>query len=322
MKTNAIVWTWRDAWFGMAISIVAAVIITIGNVETGLTLLIGALPAAVIGLLPTRKERQSLVIIGVLFGVSLMIGSLIAQSVWTAVPGMFLLAFGATLLAARKSFGQVALALCVPLAGVGLSYAGLENSFQLALLIIGGSIIAYVWSLCFKAYPTPAKAVSQPMSVSQARNYGIRLGLAAATATGIGFISGVEHVGWITGATLFVMRPSHDMQELRSIGRILSVFIGALTASWLLDLDLSSFAVAVATTSILIVASATHASRWYVTPAFTTFLVFWVLLYSEATKANIEHRFTERVLETLLGVAIAYLFGLALPKLMGRGHIL
>jgi hypothetical protein len=55
-----------------------------------------------------------------------------------------------------------------------------------------------------------------------------------------------------------------------------------------------------------------------VTPAFSTFLFFWVLLYGDATRASITHRFDERVLETICGVAIAYLYGLLIPKLRAR----
>lgn len=49
------------------------------------------------------------------------------------------------------------------------------------------------------------------------------------------------------------------------------------------------------------------------TPAFTTFLVFLLLLYSRPQDAA--SRFNERVVETLLGVGIAYAFGLGLPAL-------
>jgi hypothetical protein len=54
-----------------------------------------------------------------------------------------------------------------------------------------------------------------------------------------------------------------------------------------------------------------------VTSAFTTFLVFLLLLYSDPHEAG--SRFTERVGETLLGVGLAYAFGLALPRLTRRG---
>lgn len=56
--------------------------------------------------------------------------------------------------------------------------------------------------------------------------------------------------------------------------------------------------------------------RWYVTSAFTTFLVFLQLLYAEPQNAG--KRFNERLVETLLGVGIAYVYGLALPAIAQR----
>ena len=63
-------------------------------------------------------------------------------------------------------------------------------------------------------------------------------------------------------------------------------------------------------------AAGTHPSRWYVTPVFTTVLVFLLLLYSSPDDAR--WRFGERVGETLLGVGLAYVFGLALPAALSR----
>lgn len=321
MKTNNIVWSWRDARFGAVITAIPFVVIIAGHVEAGLPLLIGSLPAALIGLLPTRAQRRKLVVMGILFGIFLMLGSFMAQWVWIAIPGMFLLAFGSSLLASSRQFGMIALTLCVPMAGVGLSYGGLENSVLLAVIIIVGSIVAYGWSLCFKEHEPPVITRQENilmMSRMQSRNYGIRLGLAATLATATGFVLGVEHIGWIAGATLFVMRPDKEVQKLRSVGRAVSVFIGAFIASWLLTLSLQPLLVAILSAGALIIASATHASRWYITPAFTTFLVFWVLLYGDATTASIENRFNERVLGALLGIALAYLFGIVVPILASR----
>lgn len=184
-----------------------------------------------------------------------------------------------------------------------------------------GSIVAYGWSLCFKEHESPTVIRQENtlmMNRVQWRNYGIRLGLAVATATATGFALGVEHIGWIAGATLFVMRPDKEVQKLRSVGRAVSVFVGAMTASWLLTLNLQPFIIAFLSAGALIIASATHTSRWYITPAFTTFLVFWVLLYGDTTTANIEYRFNERVFETLLGISFAYFFGIVIPNLASR----
>ncbi len=313
------VWNWRDAGFGTVIAAGAIGVIVTGHVEIGLPMLLGSLPAAVIGLLPTRVQRRNLVILGLLFGSFLMLGSFIAQWAWIAIPGMFLLAFGGSILTSKRRFGMIMLYLCVPVAGIGLSYKGLANSIDIGLLLIIGSIIAYAWSLCFKEYKLSSPRAETPlMSYPQARDYGIRLGLTAAISTAIGFALGFDHIGWIVGAALFVMRPSEDVHKSRSIWRIISVFIGASAASVLLILDLQPLIVGALAGGALITASATHTSRRYITPTFSTFLVFWLLLYNEPTPENITYRFSERILETLIGVGSAYLFGIAIPKLIAR----
>jgi hypothetical protein len=55
------------------------------------------------------------------------------------------------------------------------------------------------------------------------------------------------------------MRAVAEMQKLRSAGRILAVIAGA---------------------------AATHRSRWYVTPAFSTVLVFLLLLHASPEAAG------------------------------------
>ena len=311
-------WSWRQALFGAVISVIGATVIAFGQVHTGLGLLFGALPAAIVGLGPTRRQRLRILIMGVLFGVFLLAGSVLAQWPVIAVLGMFALALGASLLASQRPLGLLALSLCVPLAGIGLSYAGVNSSLGFVAAIIGGSIVAYLLSMAFPEYTAAPRPRPSLMSRPEAWDYGIRLGLAAAVASGIGFATRIEHVGWITGATLLVMRPSKDMQELRSIGRVISVIVGAIAASWLLTLNLSPIPVAIIGTITVIAAAATSASRWYVTPAFTTFLVFWALLYGKTGSGGVEHRFFERVLETILGVGIAYFFGLLIPWIRTR----
>jgi hypothetical protein len=69
------------------------------------------------------------------------------------------------------------------------------------------------------------------------------------------------------------MRPNKEVQKLLSVGRAVSVFAGALTAPWLLTQSLQPLMIAAISAGAFIAASATHASRWYIIPAFTTFLV-------------------------------------------------
>jgi uncharacterized membrane protein YccC len=106
------------------------------------------------------------------------------------------------------------------------------------------------------------------------------------------------------------------MQRLRSVGRIIAVVVGALLAIGLIRLSPPLGWYSLAAIAAIAGAGGSHASRWYLTPAFTTFLVFLLLLYSHPNQAGA--RLGQRVLETLLGVGLAYLFGLALPALDAR----
>jgi hypothetical protein len=66
------------------------------------------------------------------------------------------------------------------------------------------------------------------------------------------------------------MRPVAEMQRLRSVGRLLAVAVGGLAAIALVHAD-AWYALAIIAT--MGAAAATHRSHWYVTPAFSTFLV-------------------------------------------------
>lgn len=317
-----IAWSWSNALLGAVCTVPAAAVIAFGDPRQGIAWAIGVLPAAVIGVLPRKKDRVKTLFVGVLFAVFIVLGSLLAQNEALAIVGMFLVPLGAALLAARRPLGLIALSLCVPIAAVGLSYTGVRETFGIGLLILGGSALAAALTYLFwPEAEAPPRRAQELMTRAQALDYGVRLGLAAAVATGIGFAIHTDHVGWIAGAALFVMRPVADMQQLRSWGRVASVFLGALAAVTLLHYHPGNAVLAVTTLAALAGVAGTHGSRWYVTPFFSTFLVIQLLLVSDYTAAQAHWRFRERVGLTLLGVGIAYLFGLVLPRLRGRYHL-
>jgi Fusaric acid resistance protein-like len=301
---------------GGVCAVPAASVVAFGDPKKGLAWAIGVLPAAVIGVLPTRRDRVKTVFVGVLFAVFMIVGSVLAQNEVLAIVGMFALPFAAAMLAAERPFGLIALTLCAPLAAVGLSYTDVSETIGIGLLIVGGSALAAaVTCLLWPETTVAAKSRRELLSKRQALDYGIRLGLAAAVATGIGFAIHTDHVGWAAGAALFVMRPLRDMQELRSWGRVVSVFLGALAAVTLLHFHPADLVLAAITLATLVGVAATNGSRWYVTPFFTTFLVIQLLLVSDYSAAAAHWRFWERVGLTVLGVTLAYLFGLLLPRL-------
>jgi uncharacterized membrane protein YccC len=112
------------------------------------------------------------------------------------------------------------------------------------------------------------------------------------------------------------MRPTPQKTRLRGAGRAISVTAGALAASILTLRDVEPPVIALAVTAALTSLAATRGSRWYVTGGFTTFIVILLLVYGTPNQA--QSRFVERVVETLLGVGIALLFGVALPAMTRR----
>jgi len=79
-----------------------------------------------------------------------------------------------------------------------------------------------------------------------------------------------------------VIRPTWDLLSARGIGRVISVIVGGVAAALLLLADLPTPAIAIVLWLVLVTMAATSASRWYVTPAFTSFLILWALLYGQA----------------------------------------
>jgi len=297
----------------------AALVIAFGDPSKGLAWAIGILPAALFGVAPTRRGRANLVSIGGLFAGSILVGSLLSQAAVVAVVGIFLVAYGSAILASRRAFGRVAMTLCAPVAAVGLSYGDLGEAAGLGLLMLAGSIWSFAVFALWPEQPPLAVAQRPPlMRLAFARRYGVLLGLAAASSAAVGEAVHTDHVGWATAAAMFVMRPKAEMQELRSVGRVASVFLGALIAVVFVRTDPTAAAVATMAVAAIAGVAGTRQSRWYVSPLFTTVMVLTLLLYSDATTATEQWRFNERVGATLLGVGFAYLYGLAIPNIAER----
>ncbi|HEX5094355.1 MAG TPA: FUSC family protein [Acidimicrobiia bacterium] len=314
-RQPGIVWAWPAALAGAAFAIPAALAMPV-SVDKGLALGFGVLPAAIVGIAPRRRDRVRIVLMGVLMGVPLAVGASLASWPVLAVASVFVLAVGAAQLSTKRPVGRIALSLSVPLVGVGLSYNAGKGA-GVALLIVAGSVFAMTVAMLWPQHDAP-EHVRVVVPAESMLGYGVRLGLAGGTAAAIGFWFEWEHVGWAAAAAMLVMRPSIEMQELRSWGRVASVIIGGLAAAGLAHATTAPGWYSLAIIVVIAGAGATYASRWYVTPTFTTFIAISLLVYANTDTA--QSRFNERVGETLLGVALAYFFGLLVPRVFGRGR--
>lgn len=313
-----LVWRWSHALLGAAYAAPAAALVLAGERPGGLALAVGVLPAAAAGLPGPRRSRVAIVVVGTLMGTCMLIGSLLALAPVVAVPAIFAMCVGAAVAAPSGRLGQVAMLLCVPLIGIGLSYDDPRETVGIALLMAAGSAYAFLVSLAWPARAAPPPREPASGAGRRALGYGVRLGLAGATAAAIGFLLHLDHVGWVCGAALFVMRPASEMLRMRGVDRVWAVLVGALAGGGLTLAGPPRAVLSAAVVAALAALAATRGSRRYVAPMFTTFLVFLLILVNDPQETA--GRFLERMGETVLGVALAAVFGLVLPALAARRH--
>ncbi len=316
LRRPAVAWSWQRAVVGIVYALPSAVV-SLHDPSKGLPLAMGVLPAALIPIPSRRAARLRILIVGILAGASLFLGGVLSHlpTVATAV-ALAAAVVAAALLASSAAFGVVVLSLCAPLLAAGLSFTEYAASAQTFLLLSAGAVYAWLVSLL---WPPGAGAPRPPRPLpprSAMLGYGIRMGVAAALGYLIASWLSLDHPGWAPAACLLVARPQVDLLQSRGVGRLLSVIAGAATASLLLHAEPSNTAYAIVTLVALAGATGTIGSRWYITSAFTTFFVFLLMLNSHVDQTV--GKFNERVGETFLGVALAYLFGWALPALLTK----
>ena len=313
----ALAWSWPDGLRGLVFALPAA-LVTLRNPSAGVPLALGVLPAAVLPLPGPRRARILLLIVGVTCGLSLLLGGAIAPlGVVGGTAALWLVVVGAAYASARAPGGQLLLVLAAPLTAAGTSFADWSSAVGACALMVAGALYAWLVSLLWPSGPAAARpAASQRPDVRALLGYGLRMGAAAAIAYLITDSLGLDHPGWAPAACLLVARPSVDLLKLRGVGRVLAVALGAVLAATVVRLEYPAPVLAASLVVALVAAAASRASRWYITSLFTTYVVFLMMLgeHPEQTAQKV----SERIAETLLGVALAYLFGWLLPALTAR----
>jgi hypothetical protein len=312
-RPAAVAWSWAGALVGTVYAVPAVAVAT-QDPAKGLPLALGVLPAALIPMPPHRSARVRILLLGSLAGFSIFLGGVIT-SLPTVVTACLLAAavVAAALAASALPLGQLVLVLCAPLVAAGLSYGDLTHSVGSFLLLTVGAAYAWLVSLGWPERE-PARRPARVLPAGRAMlGYGVRMGAAAALAYLITSSLDLDHPGWAPAACLLVARPQVDLLETRGIGRVASVVAGGLVAGVLLHLSPPDGVYAVCALAVVACTAATVGSRWYITSGFTTFLVLLMVLIGHEDEAV--SKFNERVLETFLGVGLAYLFGWALPSL-------
>ncbi|MFE0748416.1 FUSC family protein [Gordonia sp. NPDC058843] len=306
----AVNWQWWPAAIVFVAALPAAAV-TLYDVQKGAALAVGLLPAAALGIAAPRRRRIALLTSGFLLGIPMALGSAVSSTPAAAVIGIAAFCIAAVALwirGANTRIGALLSTLVIPMVGVGLSYPDTSTAVTLTTLFFAGSVLVWLLSLAVPdgvSGPQPAQAV--PTSLT----YGYLLAAVAAVTAIVGFALDLDHVGWACAAALMVMRPDPHVQVARTAGRFGSVLIGAAAAGGIVHLDPPAPIYAGVFTILIASAAATHGSRLYILPLFTTFFVIVLLSYADPAQAT--SRFFERVGETLLGLLVALIIGIALP---------
>ena len=133
-------WSWPKAGLGLVFAAPAAIMTAI-DPERGLTMAVGVLCAAAVGLPPQRSKRALLVFVGALAGLSLFLGSVLAQAPDVLVlVVLFALCVAAAVTSPLTKFGPFVLSLGVPLVSAGVNISSPSTGAAGGLLILAGSV--------------------------------------------------------------------------------------------------------------------------------------------------------------------------------------
>lgn len=318
-----LVWRWLPALAALVAASPAVLITGLVDVRSGVTLGVGMIPSLVVGIPRERRRRVVILAASLILGIPITIGSSVSPWPLLACATMFVLPVVATWCGPRLHRPRLALLLIIlapPLVGIGLSLDGLSAGLRITGLFIAGGVITFAVAI---ALPERwlAEPTDGPMTATGLPGipYGVLVGLVGLVTATIGFLLDLDHVGWACAAALLVMRPDARLQQWRTVGRFVSVLVGASAAAGLVELGAGPWAVAAAVALALVAAAATRGSRWYILPTFTTFLVILMLSYPDSVQAT--GRLTERVSETVLGLVVAAVVGIGGSALLrARQH--
>src|SRR4051794_40345757 len=146
---SGLAWSWSSALWAAFGVLPGALVVAFGDASAGIALCVGSVMAGSVGVAPRRSLRPRAAFLGIGFAGFLLIGAALARPGWLAVAGIALAPLPASLLAAHRPLGRVALALMVPAVAIGLSFDSASDAAGLALAISASSIWMAALSLAW-----------------------------------------------------------------------------------------------------------------------------------------------------------------------------
>jgi hypothetical protein len=294
----------------------AFILVALGHITLGIAFAIGLLPTSLLGIAPTRKRRLIYGVVGCVFGLGVMLGSLIATWHNVAVTAAIFLVvcYVATLLASRRPVGGLLLSIVIPSLAVGTGYTR-PDAFGLMLAFMLGSVWSSIVMLAWPEFQPDPQVITRlkALQPEHVRTYGVLLGLTAATAILAGHVAHNPYPGWIATAAMLVMRPVQEMTGWRGVGRAISTIVGTVLVIVVINQQLGHLPTAIVISAIATLTIGARTSKLYVTPFGTAFLILTIELYGVNEAANIHQVGWYRIVNNVVGALIALFFGLLVP---------
>jgi hypothetical protein len=304
-----------------ALAVIPSIIlILLGNLSFGIALAIGTLPTSQLGIAPKRKQRIAFSILGCLFGIGIYIGSFVAliNSIWMAGLVFFVVAFISAVLAARKPIGAIMLALILPAMTVGFGFSK-ETALSLTFAFVLGSLWSGFVTLFWPEEDKVANKDGMKAFVAdKPKQYGVLLGLAAATAIFYGYFISPEFIAWTATAAMLIMRPLYGMVKTRGFWRAVATVIGGILAIITITMQLPNIITAALVLIVMVIIIGTSKSGWWLMPLGTAFFILTLSLLGETDSTDIKIAGWERITDNVVGAGIALFYGLLVPLILKR----
>lgn len=316
---TGITWNWADAGRGLAMAAPALPIALATNVSFGAIFALATLPVAMLGIPPARRARLKLMVASFVFAVPYAAGCVIGEVPPLAVAALFAVAYGSVLAAARRPVAVLLPALAAPAFALGMNEP-VPDGLALAAMFLAGGACATLVSL---AWPeaAPPKVVARGPFIREPRlvhTFATLFATAGAVGVAIGYALDLSHPAWAGAAAMFIMRPEPDLLISRAVGRACATIAGVLLAALLFRRDVGDVVIAIVAVCGVTAAVAVHTSRWYVTSAGTGLVV--VLMSGVSSTEAFHHAFGDRIVETIIGAALALLLGIGVPRIVRLAH--
>ncbi|MEI9993906.1 MAG: FUSC family membrane protein [Rhizomicrobium sp.] len=144
-----------------------------------------------------------------------------------------------------------------------------------------------------------------------AMRYAIRLALAMTTGLAVTlFLPGISHASWVLLTTALIMRANYSVTRQRRTDRVIGTLIGCTVAAGLLAFVPTAYLLVLVAMAVG-VSHAFGAVNYRVTAVAASISALLLLHFLQP---GAHHVLAERVLDTLIGAALSYVFAFLLPN--------